>query len=252
MIESGLILPERAVKPRESGLTILIDNGAPLNLFLDTIHSSSVYIDFVKFGWGTSLITPLLEHKIEALIEHDIDFFFGGTLFEKYLSQGKTEDYFNFCQRFHCSYVEISNGTVTIPNREKAKYIKDFSREFFVFSEVGNKDNFKADNQESSEWVEDIHEDLEAGASKVITEARESGTSGICMANGDIRNDIFEEIIESGISIDKLIFEAPNKKMQTFFIRSIGSNVNLANIAFSDVISLESLRLGLRSDTFNI
>jgi phosphosulfolactate synthase len=251
MIESGLNLPKRTMKPRESGLTILIDNGAPLNLFLDTVNSSSDYIDFVKFGWGTSLITPLLEQKIVALQENDINFFFGGTLFEKYLSQGKTERYFNLCKRFHCSYVEISNGTITISNREKAKFVKDFSSEFVVFSEVGNKDNFRADNQESSEWVENIHEDLEAGASKVITEARESGTSGICLENGEIRSDIFEEILGSGIPIDKLIFEAPNIKMQTYFIKYLGLDVNLANIALSDVISLETLRLGLRSDTFN-
>ncbi|WP_087971427.1 phosphosulfolactate synthase [Oceanobacillus rekensis] len=251
MIESGLNLPERTMKPRESGLTILIDNGAPLNLFMDTVNSSSGYIDFVKFGWGTSLITPLLEQKIEALQEIDINFFFGGTLFEKYLSQGKTEMYFNLCKRFHCSYVEISNGTITIPNSEKAKFIKDFSSEFVVFSEVGNKDNFRADNQDSLEWIESIHEDLEAGANKVITEARESGTSGICLENGEIRSDIFEEILGSGIPIDKLIFEAPNTKMQTFFIKYFGQDVNLANIALSDVISLETLRLGLRSDTFN-
>ena len=251
MIESGLNLPERTIKPRDCGLTILIDSGTPLNLFRDTIYSSSDYIDFVKFGWGTSLITPLLERKIEVLQEHDINFFFGGTLFEKYLSQGKTEVYIDFCKRFNCSFVEISNGTFTIPNSEKAIFIKDFSKEFTVFSEVGNKDHVKSSYQGSSEWIENIHEDLAAGASMVITEARENGTSGLCLENGDIRSDVFEEIIGSELPLNKLIFEAPNKKMQTFFLKNVGPDVNLANIALSDVISLESLRLGLRSDTFN-
>jgi phosphosulfolactate synthase len=250
MNESGLNLPKRTIKPRDCGLTILIDSGTPLNLFRDTIVSSSDYIDFVKFGWGTSLLTSLLERKIEVLQEHDINFFFGGTLFEKYVSQGKTEKYIDFCRRYNCRYVEISNGTLPIPNSEKAKFIKDFSREFTVFSEVGNKDHVTSSNQGSSEWIENIHEDLAAGASKVITEARESGTSGICLENGDIRSDIFEEIIGSDIPLNKLIFEAPTKKMQTFFLKYTGPNVNLANIPLSDVISLESLRLGLRSDTF--
>ncbi|WP_156292052.1 phosphosulfolactate synthase [Oceanobacillus salinisoli] len=252
MLESGLVLPSRETKPRENGLTILIDNGAPKNLFMDTIHSSSAFIDFVKFGWGTSLVTPFLEQKIAWLRKHHIDFFFGGTLFEKFLSQDKIEDYYRLCQKFGCDYVEISNGTVPISNGEKAVFIEEFSRDFVIFSEVGNKDTSISNRQDSTEWLENIHEDLEAGATKVITEARESGTSGMCHENGDVRSDVFDEIIDSGIPLEKLIFEAPNKKMQTFFIKHAGVNVNLANIALSDVISLETLRLGLRSDTFHM
>ncbi|MRH43847.1 phosphosulfolactate synthase [Aquibacillus halophilus] len=252
MMETGLILPTREVKPRQKGLTVLIDNGAPLNLFIDTIHSSRDYIDLVKFGWGTSLVTSFLEQKIESLREHGIDFFFGGTLFEKFLSRDRVGNYYDYCKKYNCNYVEISNGTIDISNSEKARFIRQFSNEFTVFSEVGDKDSSKAKDQESSEWLENIHEDIEAGATKVITEARESGTSGMCHEDGDIRTDIFDEILDSGIPIEKLIFEAPNKKMQTFFIDHVGSNVNLANIALSDVISLETLRLGLRSDTFNI
>ncbi|MFZ3578478.1 phosphosulfolactate synthase [Virgibacillus sp. DJP39] len=252
MTETGLILPKREVKPREKGLTILIDNGAPLNLFLDTIKSSNAYIDLVKFGWGTSLVTDSLEQKIDYLTEHGVDFFFGGTLFEKFLNQDKIDEFYNYCKKYKCSYVEISNGTVALSNHEKAGFVADFSREFTVFSEVGDKDADKANDQDSAEWLENIHEDLEAGAAKVITEARESGSSGICSEDGAIRMDIFDQIIDSGISLDKLIFEAPNKQMQTFFIEQVGPNVNLANIAMLDVISLETLRLGLRSDTFHL
>ncbi|MDT8859890.1 phosphosulfolactate synthase [Alkalihalobacillus sp. MEB130] len=247
---SGLSLPERQLKPRKKGLTILIDNGISLQVFKDTISSSSELVDFVKFGWGTSLITKQLQQKIDCLLDHDVQFFFGGTLFEKFLSQNKLEQFYRYCKLYNCQYIEISNGTIDISNREKASYISDFSSDFQVFSEVGSKNSQKSDNFCTTEWIEYLLEDLEAGSSKVITEARESGTSGICQSNGDLRLDIINDILSSCIKKEDVIFEAPTKKMQTFFIQQLGSNVNLANIPFSDVISLETLRLGLRSDTF--
>lgn len=250
MRNTGLHLPERQAKPRQSGLTVLIDNGVPLQFFRDTLESAAAYIDFIKFGWGTSLVTPQLEQKIAILRDHQVEFFFGGTLFEKYLSQRKLEDYRDFCLRCKATYIEISNGTLPISNREKAKYIKQFSDDFLIMSEVGHKDDEVSEALTSSEWIESILEDLDAGAYKVITEARESGTSGICHSTGEMRLDIINDIVESGISLDRIIFEAPNKRMQTCFIQLVGSDVNLANIPFSDPISLETLRLGLRSDTF--
>lgn len=252
MRETNLNLPIREIKPRDNGMTILIDNGTPLNFFIDTMKSSSDFIDLVKFGWGTSIVTSCLREKIECLQELGIDFFFGGTLFEKFLSQGKVDEYYIYCKKFDCKYVEISNGTIPISNKRKARFITDFSNEFKVLSEVGHKDSSISEEYDSSAWLEFIQEDLEAGADKVITEARESGTSGLCQGNGEIRFDIFEQIVHSGISLEKLIFEAPNKNMQSYFIRKVGSNVNLANIALSDVIALETLRLGLRSDTFDL
>lgn len=250
MRNTGLHLPERQSKPRQSGLTVLIDNGVPLQFFRDTLESAAAYIDFIKFGWGTSLVTPQLEQKIAILRDHQVEFFFGGTLFEKYLSQRKLEDYRDFCLRCKATYIEISNGTLPISNREKANYIKQFSDDFLIMSEVGHKDDEVSEALTSSEWIESILEDLDAGAYKVITEARESGTSGICHSTGEMRLDIINDIVESGISLDRIIFEAPNKRMQTCFIQLVGSDVNLANIPFSDPISLETLRLGLRSDTF--
>ncbi len=246
----NLDLPIRTSKPRVSGLTILIDNGVPLGLFQDTINSNADMIDFVKFGWGTSLLTKQLEEKILTLKNHEIDYFFGGTLFEKFLHQHQIEQYFQYCKYYDCKYVEISNGTLPISNKEKASYISGFSRDFQVFSEVGHKDCSQSSMISPEQWLEFIHEDLEAGVTKVITEARESGTSGICSSNGDIKENIIDNILSSSFSIDDIIFEAPTKQMQSYFITQIGPNVNLANIAFSDAIPLETLRLGLRSDTF--
>ncbi|PLS16570.1 phosphosulfolactate synthase [Bacillus sp. M6-12] len=246
----GLQLPERECKPRNKGLTILIDNGVPEALFKDTISSACSFIDFVKFGWGTSIISSTLQSKISWLKENNIHYFFGGTLFEKFLSQKKLDQFYQYCKHYDCQYIEVSNGTIPISNKEKAKYISNFSQEFAVFSEVGNKDS--CIEASSSEWLEYIHEDLEAGTRKVITEARESGSSGICNERGEMRFEIVNKILDSGICLDNIIFEAPNKHMQTTFIKLAGSNVNLANIPFHDAIALETLRLGLRSDTFFI
>ncbi|WP_307332743.1 phosphosulfolactate synthase [Evansella vedderi] len=249
---SGLTLPYRQAKPRNYGLTIVIDNGLPLQLFKDTIRSSADLVDLVKFGWGTSLVTKQIQEKIQCLQEHQVEFFFGGTLFEKFVSQGKTNEFYNYCKRYQCNFVEISNGTIPLTNIEKAKFISEFSNEFLVLSEVGRKDGDQSEAQSSEEWIEYIQQDFEAGAFKVITEARESGTSGICTRNGDIKLQILENIFSAEIPLTKMIFEAPNKKLQTLFINKLGSNVNLANIPFTDIIPLETLRLGLRSDTFHI
>jgi len=245
-----LNLPKRELKPRNMGLNILIDNGYPLIYFKDIIESMASKIDFVKFGWGTSVVTENLEEKISILNKNNIAYFFGGTLFEKYLYQNKLNEYRVFLDKYNCKYMEISNGTIDISNHEKSKYIREFSDDYQVFSEVGLKDSLKSEEMSPKKWIEYIQEDLEAGAVKVITEARESGTSGMCRSNGDLRIGLLEEIIESNLNISNIIFEAPNKKLQIHFIKKLGTNCNLANISFSDILGLETLRLGLRSDTF--
>ncbi|MCL6443238.1 MAG: phosphosulfolactate synthase [Alicyclobacillus sp.] len=249
MTYAGLSLPHRESKPRQKGLTLLIDNGVPIRHFCDVIESAGEYVDLVKFGWGTSIVTGRLEEKIECLRNHQVGYFFGGTLFEKFVSQGKVDQYFDFCRKYECRYVEISNGTIALSNAEKARFITDFAQEFEVLSEVGYKDSERSLNLHPARWIEFIHQDLEAGAARVITEARESGTSGICRTDGEIRYGLVQEIIQSGIDCNHLVFEAPNKTLQTYFIKELGPNVNLGNIAFDDVIALETLRLGLRSDT---
>lgn len=249
MWKTDLTLPARTAKPRARGLTIVIDTGLPAHYFQDAIESAGKYIDLVKFGWGTSLISDQLEQKIACLQRTGIGYFFGGTLFEKFFSQRKSASYVAYCRRFGCRFVEISNGTIALANDEKARVIADFAREFTVLSEVGYKNSEASQRLHPAKWIEYIQQDLAAGASKVITEARESGTSGICRPDGELRYGLIEEILESPIDADNLIFEAPNKTLQTHFIRRLGTNANLANVAITDVIPLETLRLGLRSDT---
>ncbi|MGH2514641.1 MAG: phosphosulfolactate synthase, partial [Ktedonobacterales bacterium] len=244
-----LVLPVRAAKPRARGLTIVIDSGVPARYFQDAIESAAPYIDLVKFGWGTSIISDQLEQKIACLQQQNIGYFFGGTLFEKFYSQGKTAAYAAYCRRFGTRFVEISNGTISLSNDDKARVIADFARDFTVLSEVGYKNSEASQHLHPAKWIEFIQQDLEAGARKVITEARESGTSGICRPGGELRYGLIEEILQSSIDADDLIFEAPNKTLQTYFIRRLGANVNVANVALNDVIPLETLRLGLRSDT---
>jgi phosphosulfolactate synthase len=155
----------------------------------------------------------------------------------------------DYCRRYGCRYAEISNGTIALSNADKAHLIERFAHEFYVLSEVGYKDSERSLHLPPAQWIAYIREDLAAGAERVITEARESGTSGIARPNGEVRYGLIEEILSSGIDSNSLIFEAPNKGLQTYFIRRLGTNVNLANIAMQDVIALETLRLGLRSDT---
>jgi phosphosulfolactate synthase len=249
MIETALTLPVRAAKPRTAGLTMVIDGGVPLGLFTDQIELGAEYIDYVKFGWGTSIVTNCLRQKIDVLNRHGIGFYFGGTLFEKFALQGQFEDFRRFCQAYGATHVEASNGTIDMSNSEKAGYIRKLAGDFEVVSEVGFKDSGKSEMQPPSEWIAAIAEDLDAGASLVTLEARESGSSGICRPDGELRYGLLEDILHGGVSVDKLLIEAPNTELQAHLITRIGPDVNLGNIPAAGVIGLETLRLGLRSDT---
>jgi phosphosulfolactate synthase len=249
MNRSVLTLPERAVKPRTSGLTMVIDGGVPLGQFTDLVELGAEYIDFIKFGWGTSVVTNCLREKIAVLDSHGIEFYFGGTLFEKFALQGRFDDYRRLLEEYSCRHVEVSNGTIEMPNAEKAGYIRKLAPDFSIVSEVGFKDPGRSEMLPPSEWVASIKEDIEAGASIVTLEARESGTSGIVRPNGELRYGLIEDVLHAGIGIDTLLFEAPNTALQTHMITRIGPNVNLGNVPATGVISLETLRLGLRSDT---
>lgn len=244
-----LDLPARPAKPRIGGLTMAIDNGLPHGGFADSVTSASEYVDLVKFGWGTALVTPDIERKFEILRCLGIGYYFGGTLFEKFVQQQRFESFLTLCRLCECRYVEISNGTVDMAPDEKAYYIRRCAEEFTVLSEVGSKDADRSTSLTPTDWVEAIKADLRAGAALVITEARESGRAGICRADGTPREDLVDAILNSRIDPGRLIFEAPTKDLQTHFIKLLGTNVNLGNIAPSDVIGLETLRLGLRADT---
>jgi len=242
-------LPSRATKPRSTGLTMVIDGGIPLRMFADIISSTPELIDFVKFGWGTAVVTGGLQQKIDVLREHGIGFYLGGTLFEKYVMQERFDDYKRFCVDLGCEHVEVSNGTVTMSNAEKASYIRKLTGDFTVVSEVGFKDPDRSEQLPPSKWVEYINEDLAAGAAMVTLEARESGKSGICRPDGALRFGLIEDVLSAGVGQDQLLFEAPTTTLQTYFITRLGTDVNLGNVPASAVIGLETLRLGLRADT---
>jgi phosphosulfolactate synthase len=230
---------------------MVIDGGLPTHYFADVVGSFAGLIDVMKLGWGTAIVTEDLKYKIDALTDSGVDFYFGGTLFEKYVAQNRFEDWRRFCDRFGCRTVEISNGTIPMPNEVKAEYVAALSDEYTVFSEVGYKDQTKAEQMGSQMWVDYINQDLEAGAHMVITESRESGKSGICSSDGTLRDGLIDAIADSGLDLTKVLFEAPTKDLQIELIRRFGTSVNLGNIASSDIIALETLRLGLRGDTLS-
>ncbi|MFN2608202.1 MAG: phosphosulfolactate synthase [Acidimicrobiales bacterium] len=249
MSPSYLSLPDRSAKPRRAGLTMVIDNGLPLSYFVDAVSSAAAHIDAVKFGWGTCLVTDTLDRKIDCLRDQGIRFWFGGTLFEKFVVQHRFESFLELCRHWRASTVEVSNGTIPLTNSAKAAYIRTCAREFDVVSEVGFKDAGRSERLSSSNWVDSIGEDLEAGSSLVIAEARENGRSGTCRPDGTLRAELLDDILDSGIDADRLLFEAPTKDLQTQFVTRLGANANLGNIAVGEVIGLETLRLGLRADT---
>jgi len=249
MNPTTLHLPRRAQKPRRTGLTMVIDGGIPLWQFTDIVSSSAEYVDLVKFGWGTAVVTGNIDAKINVLHEHQIKFYFGGTLFEKYVLQGRFDDFRKFCLRHESRYVEVSNGTIPLSNSEKASYVRKLAKEFTVISEVGFKDPRRSEQLPPEAWIEYIGEDLEAGSSLVTLEARESGRSGVCRADGTLRPGLIETLLASGIDRDRLLFEAPTTALQADFVSRLGPDVNLGNIPAQGVLSLETLRLGLRADT---
>jgi len=249
MNPTTLHLPHRTEKPRRTGLTMMIDSGLPFGYFADLVSSAAEYIDFVKFGWGTAVVTGSIDAKIDVLRENGIRFYFGGTLFEKYVLQDRLDDFREFCAEHRCQHVEVSNGTICMTNTEKASYIRKLADDFTVISEVGFKDPLRSGQLPAGAWIDCIGEDLAAGAWLVTLEARESGRSGICRPDGTLRSGLIEDVLASGIGRDHLLFEAPATALQAHFITRLGPDVNLGNIPAQGVLALETLRLGLRADT---
>ena len=239
-------LPDRSDKPRHSGITLMLDKGLSTRQVEDVLEVAAEFIDLVKMGWGTAAITPGLERKIAAYREAGVPVYFGGTLFEAYFLRDRLDSYRDLLLALGLNHVEISDGTLQIPHEEKLRCIRSFSQDFCVLSEVGSKDNEKI--LPPYKWVQDIEAELEAGSWKVICEARESGTAGLYRANGEVRTGLVDEIVDL-IDRERLIFEAPQKAQQVWFIRHLGTNVNLGNISPEEVLPLETLRLGLRADT---
>ncbi|HEX7354240.1 MAG TPA: phosphosulfolactate synthase [Mycobacteriales bacterium] len=249
-MHTDLELPRRCSKPRTSGLTMVIDAGLPLGLFRDVVASHAELIDLVKFGWGTAVVSPTLDAKIATLQQHGVGFFFGGTLLEKHVAQGRFAEYVRLLRDQECRYVEVSDGTLPMRPGEKASYIGSLADEFTVLAEVGFKQPDRNETLTPADWASAARADLDAGATLVITEAREAGNTGMADASGRCRDDVLDAILGSGIGAEQLLFEAPTKQLQTHLVTRLGPNVNLGNIAPLDVIGVETLRLGLRSDTF--
>ena len=240
-------MPERPAKPRNSGITMVMDKGLSIREAEDFMSVGSEYTDFVKLGFGTSLITPGFEKKIAVYKKSGVIPYFGGTLFEAFIVRNMFREYIEFLDKHEIDLVEVSDGSFDIEHKKKLEYISRLSERGTVISEVGSKKKdviFSPD-----EWVEMMKAELNAGSVKVITEARESGTIGIYNDDGSINNKIISAIAEH-VKLENVIWEAPLKSQQAWFIKNFGANVNLGNIAPNEIIPLESLRLGLRGDTF--
>jgi phosphosulfolactate synthase len=231
-------------EPRQGGLTHVLDKGLGPRAWEDVLETSGDYIDVVKLGWGTAYVTPNLKRKLEVLREKRV--VIGGTFFEAVWARGKVDEYKRWLGELGLTHVEISDGAVEISREEKLGLVIDFARDFTVLSEVGSKDS--AVEFSNDEWTSWLREELDAGAWKVITEARESGSSGIFTKGGEMRTDLVEEI-GAAVDLGDVIFEAPTKAAQAWFVKAFGPAVNLGNIPPDEVIPLETLRRGLRADT---
>src|SRR5688572_20880970 len=231
-------------EPRKGGLTHVIDKGLGPRAWEDVLETSGQYIDIFKLGWGTAYVTPNLVRKLDVLRGRRV--VIGGTFFEVVLASGKVDEYKRWLEELGLTHVEISDGVIDLRRERKLELIEDFARDFTVLSEVGSKDSDVEFAPE--QWIEWIRQELDAGAWKVITEGREGGSSGIYSDSGEMRTSLVEEIAAE-VPLDSLVFEAPTKASQVWFIKAFGPSVNLGNIPPDEVIPLETLRLGLRGDT---
>ena len=242
-------IPERIKKPRASGITMVMDKGLSVNEAKNFLSVSHPHVDIVKLGFGTSFVTPNLREKLEVYKSYDLPIYFGGTLFEAFLIRNQYEDYIAVCKEFGIDYMEVSDGSISIPHAEKCGYIEKLTKYGTVLSEVGSKD---AEHIiPPYKWIELMRAELEAGATYVIAEAREAGNVGIYRGSGEVREGLVQEILTQ-IPGEKIIWEAPQKAQQLYFIELLGCNVNLGNIAPNELLALEAMRIGLRGDTFNL
>lgn len=241
-------LPERTQKPREDGYTMAMDKGLSLREAEDFLSVAESYVDIVKLGWGTSFVTPNLDKKIALYQKHNIPVYFGGTLFEAFVIRNQFDDYVELLKQYNVTHAEVSDGSVVMPHDLKLKYISKLAETCTVLSEVGSKDVDKI--IPPYKWIELMRKELDAGAWKVIGEAREGGNVGLFRSSGEVREGLVEEILTQ-IPSEKIIWEAPQKGQQVWFIELLGANVNLGNISPNEVLPLETIRLGLRGDTFS-
>jgi len=242
-------MPERTARPRTNGLTMIMDKGLGLDEVHNFLSTSLPYVDIVKLGFGTSYVTSNLKEKLAIYKEHNVPVYFGGTLFEAFIIRDQFQDYIDAMKEYGIDHVEVSDGSMDIDHKEKCKYISELAKHATVLSEVGSKD--AAHIIPPYKWIELMRAELEAGSSYVIAEAREAGNVGIYRGSGEVREGLVQEILTQ-IPSEKIIWEAPQKAQQLYFLELLGANVNLGNIAPHEVIALEAMRIGLRGDTFHL
>ena len=240
-------IPERPSKPRNKGVTMIMDKGLSIREAEDFLSVASEYTDIIKLGWATSGVTPNLADKLAVYRNANIPVYFGGTLFEAFYIRGQFDEFCRQLDKYQIGYVEVSDGSIDITQEKKCELISTLAKNFKVLSEVGSKSTEKV--IPPYKWVSMMNSELEAGSFMVIAEARESGTVGMFRSDGAVRGDLIEEILQD-IPSEKILWEAPQKSQQVWFIKLLGTHVNLGNIAPNDAIPLETLRLGLRGDTF--
>jgi len=240
-------LPERTVKPRQIGYTMAMDKGLSVRQTEDFVSNCADHVDIVKLGWATSYVTPNLKEKIKVYKDAGIPCYLGGTLFEAFIIRDQFDDYRKLLDKYDLQFAEVSDGSIDLDHDLKCNYIEKLTKQVTVLSEVGSKDADKI--IPPYKWIELMQKELEAGAWKVIGEAREGGNVGLFRSSGEVRSGLVQEILTK-IPFEKIIWEAPQKAQQVWFIKLLGANVNLGNIAPEEVIPLETIRLGLRGDTF--
>lgn len=241
-------LPEREAKPRDRGFTMAMDKGLSVREVEDFLDVAGEYVDIVKLGWATSYVVPNLDKKLDAYRAAGIPVYFGGTLFEAFVARNQFDDYRRILDKYSMTFAEVSDGSLEMNHEEKLQYIQTLAEQVTVLSEVGSKDAEKI--IPPYKWIQLMQSELDAGAWKVIGEAREGGNVGLFRSTGEVRSGLVEEILTK-IPFEKILWEAPQKAQQVWFIKLLGANVNLGNIAPSEVIPLETIRLGLRGDTFH-
>jgi phosphosulfolactate synthase len=244
-----LALPERTAKPRITGFTHVLDKGLSLVELRSLIETAGSSIDYLKLGWGTAYVSNGVKAKVAMCQNAGINLCLGGTLFEIAVHQGRLREYVSWLHRLGIKHIEVSNGALDLPVERKRALIRTLAKEFKVIAEVGSKDSSHA--VVAKQWVDEMTGDLDAGASLLIAEARESGTVGLYQADGRVREELVEAITEA-VPAGRIVFEAPRKEQQAWLIRQIGPNVNLGNIPPAEVLPLETLRLGLRADTLDL
>ncbi len=240
-------IPERSAKPRQAGLTMVMDKGLSLREAEDFVSVNAGYADLLKLGFGSAFVTPHLEKKIKVYRDAGLDVYFGGTLLEAFIVRKQFDDYLRLLEKYKMTHAELSDGSISLPHDKKCELIKKLSKHVTVVSEVGSKEEGIIIHP--NRWIEMMEKELQAGAWKVIAEARESGTVGIYRPNGRAHVTLINKIV-SRVPQEKIIWETPNKSGQTYFIKVFGANVNLGNIAPTETLAVETLRIGLRSDTF--